>query len=65
MDEKKALELYHKKIEYNKEFNKKTYKQISLKINKDRKDLISWIEKQENKNAYIISLIEKDMNKNK
>lgn len=52
-------------IEYIKDFNKVTYKSYAIRIRKDNHNLISWLEKQPSKNAYIIDLIEKDMNQNK
>lgn len=52
-------------IDYIKEFNKKTYKRYIVQIRNERVDLINWIDQHPSKNAYIIDLIEKDMNKNK
>ena len=52
-------------IDYIKEFNKSNYKNYAIRIRKDRNDLISWLDKQPSKNAYIVDLIEKDMNQNK
>lgn len=52
-------------IDYIKEFNKKTYKRYIVQIRNERVDLINWIDKHPSKNAYIIDLIEKDMNQNK
>lgn len=46
----------------NKKYDLKTYKQITLKIRKDS-DVLKWLEKQNNKNGYIIELIRKDMEK--
>lgn len=46
----------------NKKYDMKTYKQITLKIRKDS-DVLKWLEKQNNKNGYIIELIKKDMEK--
>ena len=45
-----------------KKYEKKTYKQILLKIRKDS-NIIEWLEKQPSKNGYIISLIMEDMKK--
>ena len=45
-----------------KKYEKKTYKQILLKIRKDSK-IIEWLEKQPSKNRYIINLIMDDMKK--
>lgn len=52
-------------IDYIKEFNKKTYKRYIVQIRNERVDLINWIDQHPSKNAYIIDLIEKDMNQNK
>lgn len=52
-------------IDYIKEFNKVTYKNYAIRIRKDRNDLITWLDQQPSKNAYIIDLIEKDMNQHK
>lgn len=52
-------------IDYIKEFNKKTYKRYIVQIRNERVDLINWLDQQPSKNAYIIDLIEKDMNQNK
>ena len=52
-------------IDYIKEFNKITYKNYAIRIRKDRNDLITWLDHQPSKNAYIIDLIEKDMNQHK
>lgn len=52
-------------IDYIKEFNKITYKNYAIRIRKDRNDLITWLDQQPSKNAYIIDLIEKDMNQHK
>lgn len=52
-------------IDYIKEFNKITYKNYAIRIRKDKTDLISWLDQQPSKNAYIIDLIEKDMNQHK
>ncbi len=46
----------------NKKYDLKTYKQITLKIRKDS-DVLKWLEKQNNKNGYIINLIMDDMKK--
>lgn len=50
--------------EYIKQFNKKNYKNIAIRINKKETDLISWLDKQPSKNAYILELIRNDMKKN-
>lgn len=45
-----------------KKYEKKTYKQILLKIRKDS-NIIEWLEKQPSKNGYITNLIMEDMKK--
>lgn len=52
-------------IEYIKEFNKAHYRKYEIRVKKENIDLIKWLDKQPNKTAYVIDLIEKDMNKNK
>lgn len=47
-----------------KKYEKKTYKQILLKIRKDS-NIIEWLDKQPSKNGYIINLIMDDMKKKK
>ena len=56
---------YFDQLDYIKEFNKITYKNYAIRIRKDRNDLITWLDQQPSKNAYIIDLIEKDMNQHK
>ena len=48
-------------IEYQNEFNRKTYKSYSLRIRRDRADLIEWLDSVPFVNKYLINLIEKDM----
>ena len=50
-------------IEYIKDYNKETYRRYSLMIRKDNTAVIEKLESQPSKNAYIISLIEKDIGK--
>lgn len=52
-------------IEYIKEFNKANYRKYEFRVKKENVDLIKWLDKKQNKTAYIINLIEKDMNKSK
>lgn len=52
-------------IEYIKEFNKANYRKYEFRVKKENIDLIKWLDKQPSKTAYIIDLIEKDMNKSK
>lgn len=47
--------------EYIADFNKKNYKHYHIKINLKDKAILEHLEKQTNKNGYIIGLIEKDM----
>ena len=63
MDKNKMVDSYEKKKAYNNKFNKETYKQIIVRINKKNDNLIKWIESKENKTAYITQLIENDMKK--
>lgn len=52
-------------IEYIKEFNKAHYRKYEFRVKKENMDIIKWLNKQPSISAYIIDLIEKDMNKNK
>lgn len=47
--------------EYIADFNKKNYKHYHIKVNLKDKDVIEHLEKQNNKNGYIVDLIKKDM----
>lgn len=52
------------RIKATNKWNKKTYYNVSIRIRKDNEiDIIKWLESQESKNAYIIGLIKKDMEK--
>ena len=52
------------RIKATNKWNKKTYYNVSVRIRKDNEiDIIKWLESQESKNAYIIGLIKKDMEK--
>lgn len=46
-----------------KDYHKKYFVEIHLKINKSRTELINHLAKQKNRNGYIVSLIKKDMEK--
>ena len=60
---KKGVKMVSKsQLKATKKYEKKTYKQILLKIRKDS-NIIEWLEKQPSKNGYIISLIMEDMKK--
>ena len=52
------------RIKATNKWNKKTYYNVSVRIRKDNEiDIIRWLESKESKNAYIIGLIKKDMEK--
>ena len=52
------------RIKATNKWNKKTYYNVSIRIRKDNEiDIIKWLESKESKNAYIIGLIKKDMEK--
>lgn len=62
--EEELLEKKKKKIAYDCERIKRVYKKISLSLRKDTEaDVIEYLEKIENKQAYIIELIKEDMDK--
>jgi len=50
------------KIKANQKYSSKAYREFKLRIRKDDKKLISWIESKESINAYLLSLVAKDMN---
>ena len=57
-----AKKATNKKKAYIVDYVKKKCKQITLMLNLENdKDIIEWMEKQENKNAYLKELIRKDM----
>ena len=50
------------RIEYNREYNKKHYKDFNLQLDTEKeKDVIDFLWKQENKKQYIVSLIRKQI----
>ena len=52
------------RIKATNKWNKKTYYNVSIRIRKDNEiDIIKWLESKSSKNAYIIGLIKKDMEK--
>ena len=52
------------RIKATNKWNKKTYYNVSLRVRKDNEiDVIKWLKSKESKNAYIIGLIKKDMEK--
>ena len=53
-----------KKIEYISKFNKESYQQVMLHINKRTEaDMIEFLNSKKSKNGYIKSLIRDDMNR--
>ena len=52
-------------IDYIKNFNKDTYINVSLRIRKDKKNIIDKLNSVSSKNSYIINLIEKDIKNQK
>lgn len=62
--EEELLEKKKKKVMYETQRIKRVYKRFSFKLRKDTEaDVIEYLEKIENKQAYIIELIKEDMNK--
>ena len=51
--------------DYIKEFNRNTYKMYQFRVRKDNKKLIRYLNNKEERNSYILSLIDKDMHKKK
>lgn len=52
------------RIKATNKWNKKTYYNVSIRIRKDNEiDIIKWLESKGSKNAYIVGLIKKDMEK--
>lgn len=50
------------KVDYNIEYKKKTIKQFKMDLNYNTmSDVIDWLDKQDNKQGYVIDLIRKDM----
>ena len=49
-------------IKYQNEFNRKTYKAYSIRVRRDRNDIIEKLDSVPSVNAYVIGLVEKDMN---
>ena len=47
--------------EYKYKFDRENYRHIHLKISNKEKKVIKHLEKQQNKNGYLIELIRKDM----
>ena len=49
----------------NKAYDKKTYKQVIVRIRKEDKEILDWLDSQESKSAYLLSLAKEDMQKKK
>lgn len=49
--------------EYISKFNKNNYKMYQFRVKKSDRDLINYLDKLENRNNYIVSLLEKSINK--
>lgn len=50
-------------VEYISKFNKNNYKMYQFRVKKIDKELIDYLDKKENRNNYILSLINEDINK--
>lgn len=50
-------------VEYISKFNKNNYKMYQFRVKKNDKELIDYLDKKENRNNYILSLINDDINK--
>ena len=50
-------------VEYISKFNKNNYKMYQFRVKKTDKELIEYLDKKENRNTYILSLINDDINK--
>ena len=50
-------------VEYISKFNKNNYKMYQFRVKKNDKELIDYLDKKENRNSYILSLINEDINK--
>ena len=50
-------------VEYISKFNKNNYKMYQFRVKKIDKELIDYLDKKENRNNYILSLINDDINK--
>lgn len=50
-------------VKYISKFNKKNYKMYQFRVKKNDKELIDYLDKKENRNNYILSLINEDINK--
>lgn len=53
------------KVKYNNDYTQKHYTQIMFRIRNDRADILEHLKKQKSVNAYLIELIERDLNEEK
>lgn len=61
-----AKKTYQSTLDGIKRYQKKVYKSVPLRLNENtEKDILEWLDLQENKRQYIISLIRADISKNK
>ena len=57
---------YDNKLEYNNTYNRNNYRSFSMRLNNEKeKDIIQWLESQDSLKDYLLTLIEKDMEKSK
>lgn len=62
----KETKVYTTAYAYQTEWDRKNIRRVSLKINKNSEsDMIDWLDRKPNKQAYIKSLIKADMSKSK
>lgn len=55
---------YEKKLAYNNQYNRETYRSFSIRLNRSTEaDLIQWLEDQGEVKSYLVRLIRKDMEK--
>lgn len=53
------------KNKYISEYNKNTYKMYQFRVRKDDKKMIKYLDNKKERNSYIVSLIDDDLNSNK
>lgn len=57
---------YDNKLEYNNTYNRNNYRSFSMRLNNEKeKDIIQWLESQDSLKDYLLTLVEKDMEKSK
>lgn len=57
---------YDNKLEYNNTYNRNNYRSFSMRLNNEKeKDIIQWLESQDSLKDYLLTLIEKDIEKSK